>query len=110
MSDQVLTQVVEELTALDPKLLESLYAVVALLEPDVLTINKETVDDVIAKIDGELNEAVNRVLFNSEFRRLEGVWRSITELESATDFGKNIVLGLWDVTKSEVNDDISSNV
>jgi len=110
MAEQTTTEVVEQIEALDANLLESLFAVVAHLGPDVVTINKQTIDDVIAGIDKELNEAVNRVLFDPKFRQLEGVWRSIAELESATDFGKNIVLGLWDVTKEEINDDISSNV
>jgi len=108
--DPTFDEVVKEVTKLDAKLLTQLDTLLALLDPSVVTINKQTVDDVVAKIDGELSEAVNRVLFHPEFRRLEGVWRSIADLESATDFGKNIVLGVWDVKKEEVNDDISSNV
>lgn len=102
--------VIQAVTKLDHKLLSQLDALLAKLDGDDVTINKQTVDDQIAKIDATLSGAVSRVLYHPEFRRLEGVWRSIAELESATDFAKNIVLGVWDVTKSEVNDDISSNV
>jgi len=108
--DQTFDEVVKEVTKLDAKLLAQLDALLGQFGPDDVTINKQTVDDVVAKIDTDLSEAVNRVLYHPEFRRLEGVWRSIAELESATDFAKNIVLGVWDVTKSELNDDISSNV
>lgn len=110
MPDQTFDEVVKEVTKLDAKLLAQLDALLGQFGPDDVTINKQTVDDVVAKIDTDLSEAVNRVLYHPEFRRLEGVWRSIAELESATDFAKNIVLGVWDVTKSELNDDISSNV
>lgn len=103
-------EVVKEVTKLDVKLLAQLDALLGQFGPNDVTINKQTVDDVIAKIDADLSAGVNRVLYHPEFRRLEGVWRSIAELESSTDFGKNIVLGVWDVTKSELNDDISSNV
>jgi type VI secretion system protein ImpC len=50
------------------------------------------------------------VLYHERFRELEGVWRAIVDLEAATDFSKNIVLSLLDATKSELNDDISTNV
>jgi len=107
--DPTFDEVVKEITKLDPKLLTQLDTLLELLDPEVVTINKQTVDDVVAQIDSELSEGVNRVLYHPEFRRLEGVWRSISDLESATDFGKNIVLGVWHVTKSEVNDDIRAN-
>jgi type VI secretion system protein ImpC len=110
VADQTLLQVKQDLLRLEPKVQTQLKVLLGLLGEDVVTINKETVDDAILAIDKDLSAGVNRVLYNENFRRLEGVWRSIAELESATDFSKNIVLGMWDVTQEEVNDDISSNV
>lgn len=95
---------------LPTKLLEQLHAVLSEMPEGGLVINKDTVNDSIGRIDKELSAAVNRVLYHEEFRRLEGVWRGIADLESATDFSKNVILAVWDVTKAELNDDISQNV
>jgi type VI secretion system protein ImpC len=110
VSDIDWDQTVKELLKLDQRLLEQLGAVLALLPADKPVINKQSVDEVLVGIDTGLNEAVNRVLYDPRFRELEGVWRSISDLESATDFGKNIVLSLLDVSKDELNDDISANI
>jgi type VI secretion system protein ImpC len=103
-------QAVKELLGLDERLLQQLNAVLSLLPAETPTINKQTLDDIVLAIDSTLAEAVNRVFYDSRFRELEGVWRALADLESATDFGKNIVLSLLDVTKKELNDDISANV
>lgn len=110
MSDVDFTQSVEEVLKLDARLLEQLDAVLTLLPSDVPTINKQTLDDILLTLDQEFEEAINRVLYHERFRELEGVWRSLADLEAATDFSKNVVLSLLDVTKKELNDDISANV
>ncbi|MEN9580611.1 MAG: hypothetical protein RJA70_3620, partial [Pseudomonadota bacterium] len=104
------TLVQPSVAELEPRLLAQLQEVLNQLDPETLTVNKQTVDDILLGIDKQLGEAVNRVMFDKEFRRLEGVWRGLSELDSLTDYGKNIVLGLWDVKKEELNDDVSSNV
>jgi type VI secretion system protein ImpC len=110
MTEIELTQSVDEILKLDERLLDQLVAVLTLLPADVPTINKQTLDDILLTLDKEFEEAINRVLYHERFRELEGVWRSLADLEAATDFGKNIVLSLMDVTKRELNDDISANV
>ena len=110
MSDIDFDQAVKELLKQDQRLLDQLGAVLSLLPAGQTTINKQSVDDVLLEIDDGLTEAVNRVLYDPRFRELEGVWRAISDLESATDFGKNIVLSLLDITKEELNDDISANI
>ncbi len=114
MSEWSVETLVTQISKLDERLLRQLDTVLEGLTQtagkEVSTLNKQTVDDLIAEIDKGLSEAVNRVLYHPEFRRLEGAWRAMSELEMATDFSKNIAVSLWDVTKEELNDDISSNV
>lgn len=95
---------------LSDKLLLQLHAVLSEMQEGDLVINKDSVNESIARIDAELTLAVNQVLHYPRFRELEGVWRAVADLESATDFGRNVILAIWDVTKSELNDDISQNV
>lgn len=95
---------------LSDKLLLQLHAVLSELQENELVINKDSVNTLISRIDKELALAVNQVLHHPRFRELEGVWRSIADLESATDFGKNVILAIWDVSKAELNDDVSQNV
>ncbi len=110
MSDVDFDKVVQDLLGLDQRLRDQLGAVLSLLPAQETTINKQTVDDIVLGIDEQLGEAVNRVLYDERFREVEGVWRALADLESATDFGKNIVLSVLDLTKEELNDDISANV
>jgi type VI secretion system protein ImpC len=105
-----LTEFIDQVKTTPGALLGQLGAVLGELPEDSVTLNKETIELLLLEIDKKLSAAVNQVLHNETFRRLEGVWRSISALETSTDFSRNIVLSIWDVTKEELNDDISTNV
>lgn len=102
--------VVDQVQVLDDKMKKQLATVLSLMDEDALTLNKQTLDDLLLDLDKEFTVAINRVLFNPEFRRLEGIWRGVCELNLATDFSKNTGISLWDVSQDELNDDISANV
>lgn len=102
--------VTEQIATLDDKVQKQLATVLSLMGDSDVTINKQTLDDLLLELDKEFTVAINRVLFDPNFRRLEGIWRGVSELVLATDFSKNIGISLWDVTQDELNDDISANV
>jgi type VI secretion system protein ImpC len=99
-----------QLDQLDQRVLRQLNTVVSLMGEESVTINKQTLDDVLLELDKGFALAINQVLFDPEFRRLEGIWRGIADLVASTDFSKNIALSIWDVKQEELNDDISANV
>ncbi len=79
MPDPTFDEVVKEITKLDPKLLNQLDTLLELLDPEVVTINKQTVDDVVAQIDAELSE----VTTNWRLDRLGHIERSVLRLAAA---------------------------
>ncbi|AXM98855.1 type VI secretion system contractile sheath large subunit [Pseudomonas plecoglossicida] len=71
-------------------------------------VNKQLVDQMLARIDDTLSKQLDVVLHRPELQGLESSWRALKLLIDRTDFRENIVIDMLHVTKSELLDDFDS--
>ncbi|RYF83185.1 MAG: type VI secretion system contractile sheath large subunit [Comamonadaceae bacterium] len=78
-----------------------------LLEPQnaVERVTQATVDDMIADLDKQLCGAVDAILHNEDFQKLESAWRSLKFLVDRTNFRENVKLQILSVSKQALLED-----
>lgn len=78
-----------------------------LLEPAnaVERVTQATVDDMIADLDRQLCGAVDAILHNEDFQKLESAWRSLKFLVDRTNFRENVKLQILSVSKQTLLED-----
>ncbi len=70
----------------------------ALISADV----HETVEALVAAIDGKLTEQINHILHCEEFQRVEGAWRGLHHLVSNTETDEQLKIRVMNVSKHEL--------
>lgn len=69
-------------------------------------VDVAAVDAAIARIDAALSAQANAILHHPLLRGLEAAWRSLQFLVDRTEFGANIQIEIFPVTKAELLDDL----
>lgn len=69
------------------------------LEKPVDRIDKNLLDSLVASIDAKLSEQLDAILHHEKFQQLESAWRSLYFLVDRTDFRKNVMIEMIDVSK-----------
>jgi len=71
-------------------------------------VNKDVIDIMIAEIDKKLQDQLDEILHNKEFKKIESTWRSLHYLISKTDFNENIKIDMLNVSKSQLSEDFEN--
>ena len=79
-------------------------------EENKLFALKSNIKEFIKTIDQNIQEALDEVLHDEDFKQLESNWRAVDDLLTHTDFSKNIKIDLLDVTKEELRKDFENNL
>jgi type VI secretion system protein ImpC len=69
-------------------------------------ISQTALDQIINEIDRKLSVQLDVILHHPKFQKLESAWRSLKFLVDRTDFRENIQIGLLNVTKEELLEDL----
>jgi len=72
-------------------------------------VNKDAIDIMIAKIDEKLQNQLDEILHNEEFKKIESTWRSLDYLVSKTNFDENIKIDILNVSKSQLSEDFEDS-
>ncbi len=104
----------EQLAELDQTecLSTALFALINLLEQEdeqVASIDRSLIDELISRIDIQLNTHLDNILHNAEFQQLESLWCSVQYLVDRTDFRSNIKLELLDISKHALQEDFDKS-
>lgn len=102
-------QSVDEDVSDEERFISSMAAVVYNMDPASGRFDKQSIQDLVAKIDGLVDAQLNEVLHAPEFQELEASWRSLDDLVKNTNFKANIQLSLLDVSKDELYEDLELN-
>jgi len=70
---------------------------------------KGTALEIIAKIDNLVNDQVNEIIHNDQFKSVESNWRSLDDLIKTTNFKADVMIDILDVSKEELYDDFEMN-
>lgn len=73
-------------------------------------VNKDVIDIMIAEIDQKLQNQLDEILHNEEFKRIESTWRSLHFLISKTDFNENIKIDILNVSKEQLLEDFENSL
>jgi type VI secretion system protein ImpC len=65
--------------------------------------------EAMAKIDQIVNDQVNEIIHNAQFKELESNWRSLDDLIKQTNFKADIMIDILDVSKDELYEDFEDN-
>ncbi|MDR1777083.1 MAG: type VI secretion system contractile sheath large subunit [Desulfovibrio sp.] len=65
-------------------------------------ISPNLVDDMIGEVDAKLSSAVNAIMHNEKFQKLESSWRSLKYLVDKTDFRENNKIEIINVSKEDL--------
>lgn len=77
---------------------------------EVLKVNKDVIDVMISEIDQKLQNQLDVILHNEEFKKIESTWRSLHFLISKTDFNENIKIDILNVTKDQLLEDFENSL
>ena len=69
-----------------------------------------TIDRAIAKIDQQMSAQLNAVMHHERFTKLEGSWRGLHHLVMNSETGTMLKLKVMNMTKRELNRDLSKAV
>lgn len=72
-------------------------------------LDKGSIFDVIAQIDDMVNDQVNEIIHNDQFKKLESNWRALDDLIQNTNFKANVMIDILDVSKEELAEDFENN-
>lgn len=72
-------------------------------------IDKNLLDDYIARIDETISEQIDCVLHHEAFQKIESTWRGLKFLIDRTDFKSNTKIELLDVTKEDLREDFEES-
>jgi type VI secretion system protein ImpC len=108
MLQSSLDKVVENVSA-EERFISSMAAVVYNMNPDDARFDKQSIQDLVSKIEQLVNAQLNEILHAPEFQRLESTWASIADLVKYTNFKANIDISLLDVAKDEAYEDLELN-
>lgn len=93
----------------EDRFISGMAALLLNIDPSVRRLDKGMVKEVIARIDQTVNDQLNEILHNEEFKQMESNWRSLNDLILGTNFRAGIMIDVLDVTKDELYEDFESN-
>lgn len=70
---------------------------------------RQRVLNLSADIDDKINQHLNSILHNENFKNLESNWLGLQGLIESTDWSANIMIDMLDCTKEELKDDLANN-
>lgn len=65
--------------------------------------------EYVASVDAAVGELMRRILHHPHFRALEASWRALSLLVSRLECGSDLTLSVWDVSKAELEADLSGH-
>jgi type VI secretion system protein ImpC len=74
-----------------------------------LAIIRRKADKLVAKIDCQLNNDLNSILHNAQFKGLEANWTGLNNLIESTDWSAGVMIDMLDCAKDEVGEDLQNN-
>lgn len=95
-----------------------LQCVSTLLFNDMLPVDSDknklhcirtTIQDVVSQIDTKVEQDLNAIIHNPDFRALEANWLGLNDLITNTDWTADVMIDILDVTKEELEEDFQSN-
>jgi type VI secretion system protein ImpC len=69
-----------------------------------------TFDRAIQAIDRKISEQLNQIMHHPKFTKLEGAWRGLNYLVMSSETGTSLKLRMLNVSKSELNSDLTKAV
>lgn len=103
-----LEKIVEDVSA-EERFISSMAAVVYNMAPEEGRFDKQSIQDLVGKIDRLVEEQLNEILHAPEFQRIEAEWTAIADLVKNVNFKANITVSLLDVSKEEAYEDLELN-
>ncbi|WP_444893554.1 type VI secretion system contractile sheath large subunit [Microbulbifer sp. TRSA001] len=70
---------------------------------------RQKVSNACADIDEKINQHVNTIIHNDNFKALESNWMGLQGLVESTDWSANVMIDILDCTKEELRDDLQNN-
>ena len=94
---------------------DAVSELLAAVEANEIAVSPEgdlvgTINKRIAVLDQEVNEGLNEVMHNDDFRKLESSWRGLHYLVSRAETGTMLKLRLLNATKDEIQKDLERAV
>ncbi|AQS83489.1 MAG: type VI secretion system contractile sheath large subunit [Acetobacter aceti] len=110
-SSSVLNQVISATRQTEPDRAEDLVrALVEQASAGVVKFDRnlnQTIERAITQIDQKLSEQLNAIIHHERFLKLEGSWRGLQYLVSNTETSANLKLRMLNVSKRELNRDLT---
>ena len=72
-------------------------------------IDKNLLDQYIAKVDETISQQLDSVLHHESFQKIESTWRGLKFLVDRTDFKSNSKVELLDITKDDLREDFEES-
>tara|TARA_R110002167_G_scaffold361809_3_gene580437 strand:- start:20 stop:1519 length:1500 start_codon:yes stop_codon:yes gene_type:complete len=102
---------VDEECSEENRLMASLSALMANADGEDFSagFNKSIAQNIIDRIDRAINEQVNEIIHQPEFKHIEAQFTSLADLVNNTNFQANIKIDFLDVSKDELAEDFECN-
>jgi type VI secretion system protein ImpC len=115
--DQVLEQAPQQLTetagvsGLQPRPGRSQWdlLIADLVEPYLLPKADPQQAEYVASVDAAVGELMRQILHHPQFQALEASWRALNLLVSRLETAANLKLFVWDVSKAEIEADVTGS-
>lgn len=102
-------QVIAEDVSDEARFISGLAAFLLNVDTTAGRLDKGMIFDVIARIDMKVNNQINEIIHQEQFKTLESNWRSLNDLILNTNFKADIVIDILDVSKDELEEDFEAN-
>jgi type VI secretion system protein ImpC len=93
----------------EDRFISGMAALLLNVEPVDGKFDKGGILEVIANIDDIVNNQINEIIHNKEFKDLESNWRSLNDLILNTNFKADVMIDILDVGKDELFEDFENN-
>ncbi len=93
----------------EARLVSSLATLIWNVDEGTSRLDKGKIQELIARLDGIINDQINEVIHHEKFQQLESTWRGLYDLVSGTNFRANIMIDMLDVSKEELQQDFENN-
>ncbi len=102
-------QVVNEDVSDEDRFISGLAALLLNVDKSIGRLDKGSIYELIANIDHMVNDQINEIIHQDDFKKMESSWRSLNDLVLNTNFKANIMIDILDVDKEELFDDFEAN-
>lgn len=102
-------QTVAEAVSDEDRFISGLAALLMNVDTTAGRFDKGMIQEVVARIDRMVNDQVNEIMHQDQFKQMEANWRSLNDLILNTNFKADIMIDILDVTKEELHEDFENN-